>query len=216
MRFHATDTKIFEFKHPSIIETMYCLLNRDRTAQWQQLKVSFTLPESNLFSKTYSVANSHPKCASGFFTERTFMVQMFSSPTTSCKTVKGSLRTLFRKYLRAPLWVTTAFHFELLGAPKIEWEREWSCGWDFVCGWSRQIQLKPQAFGQHSAMWTILRLQESTQASENSRTTTVERIETNIDSNILPHHTLCEIPTIYPITVDNYPTPLFYAVYGTR
>ena len=101
MRFHATDTKIFEFKHPGITETMYCLLNRDRTAQWQQLKVSFTLPESNLFSKSYSVANSHPKCASGFFTERTFMVQMFSSPTTSCKTVKGSLGTpqSFKKYL---------------------------------------------------------------------------------------------------------------------
>ena len=127
-----------------------------------------------------------------------------------------SLRTLIRKYLRALLWVTTPFHFELLGAPMIEWEPEWSCGWDIACGWSRQIQLKPQAFRQHSTMWTILRLQENTQASENSTTTTVELIETNIDSKILPHHRLCEISTIYPITVDNYPTPLFYVVYGTR
>ena len=67
--------------------------------------------------------------------------------------------------LTGKLWVTTANQFQLLDAPTIEREREWSFGRSTVCDWSRQIQFKPPAFGRNWTMWTILRLQEGTYAS---------------------------------------------------
>ena len=57
------------------------------------------------------------------------------------------------------LWVTTAIQFQLLDSPRIEQEHDWSFGWSTVCDWSRQIQLKPQAFRRSWNVWTILRLQ---------------------------------------------------------
>ena len=52
---------MFEFKHPDVTEIRYCFLNRARTAQWQQSKVSFTIAGRKLFVKSHSVANSYQK-----------------------------------------------------------------------------------------------------------------------------------------------------------
>ena len=54
---------------------------------------SFTLAKSKIFCRGHSVANSHQNCVSGFQTVITFIVQMFSNPTASFKTAKGSLQT---------------------------------------------------------------------------------------------------------------------------
>ena len=84
---------MFEFKHPNTTGIRYYFLHRAQKAQWQESIVSFTSAGNNVFWKSHFVANSHQKCLSGFLTEITFTVQMFNSPTTSCKTVKGSLQT---------------------------------------------------------------------------------------------------------------------------
>ena len=103
LQFHKIDIELFEFKHPNITGKRYCLLNRIRTTQWQQSRVSFTLAASKVFWKSHSVANSYQKCVSGFLTEVVFIVQMFINPMSSCKTVKGSLQIpqSFKKYLRS-------------------------------------------------------------------------------------------------------------------
>ena len=54
---------------------------------------SFTLAKSKIFCRGHSVANSQQNCVSGFHTVITFIVQMFSNPTASFKTAKGSLQT---------------------------------------------------------------------------------------------------------------------------
>ena len=62
---------------------------------WNRVLLAFTIkPEQHKFVfKSQSLANSLQKCVSVFFPEMTFLVQMFDSPTTSCKTVKCSLQT---------------------------------------------------------------------------------------------------------------------------
>ena len=67
-RFHEIDIKNSEFKHPNIIEIRCCLLDRARTAPWQQSKFSFTLAKSKIFWKDHFVANWRQKYVPGFLT----------------------------------------------------------------------------------------------------------------------------------------------------
>ena len=62
---------------------------------------SFTLAKSKIFWTSHSVAKSHQNCVSGFPTEITFNVQIFSNPTASFKTTKIWLQTAetSKKYL---------------------------------------------------------------------------------------------------------------------
>ena len=103
LRFHEIEIIC---SNSNITGIRYCLLNRAQKVQWEESIVIFTPAGSKVFWKSHSIANSHQKCVSRFLNEITFTVHMFNSPTTSCKTVKGSLQTpqSFKKYLWSMKW----------------------------------------------------------------------------------------------------------------